>query len=120
MPIYDKNGEGYTMSQLTKHEESIEKMEALKQKYHTNNGQALFTFFDKADNENKCALYRFNHKEEMPEDLAQLALGKRLATSKPEDLNNVIQMEHVRNYAFSQHRNEAKDEFIIQVDNNRH
>ena len=30
MPIYDKNGEGYTMSQLTKHEESIEKMEALK------------------------------------------------------------------------------------------
>jgi len=61
----------------------------------------LFTFADKEDGETKCALYRYDHKEEMTDDLAKVSLGKRHATSRPEDLNHVNQMEHVRNYAFS-------------------
>ena len=102
-----------------KHEEANQQIQALKQKYHSNNGQVLFTFLDKEDNETKCALYRYDHKEEMPDDLAKVSLGKRPQISRPEDLNNAIQMEHVRNYAFSQHQNEAKDEFIIQIDNSK-
>ena len=54
----------------------------------------------------------------MPDDLGKVTLGKRvMQAGSSEELNNVIQVEHVRNYAFSQHQNEAKDEFIIQIDN---
>lgn len=56
----------------------------------------------------------------MPDSLAQLSLGKPPTISKPQDLKNVIQLEHIRNYALSSQKNEAKDEFIIQIDNNKH
>lgn len=55
----------------------------------------------------------------MPDDLAKITLGKRVATDRPEDLNQTIQFEHVRNYCYSQIPNEAKDEFVIQLDRSK-
>ena len=45
----------------------------------------------------------------MPDGLADVALGKRVAESDQEDLRKLAQMEHVRNYSFSLHSIEAKD-----------
>ena len=37
----------------------------------------------------------------MTDDLAKITLGKRVATDRPEDLDNTMQFEHVRNYCYS-------------------
>lgn len=44
IPVYNEDGEVYTMSQLTNNEEANQKIETLKQKYHSNNGQVLYTY----------------------------------------------------------------------------
>jgi hypothetical protein len=85
-----------------------------KQKFHVNNGQLLLHYQDVADK--KFALYRHDHSTKLPDDLAKLTLGKRAAASRPDDLNQAVQYEHVRNYCYSQIPNETKDEFIIQLD----
>jgi hypothetical protein len=85
--------------------------ELLKSHFHLNNGQLLLHYSDQGDK--KFALYRFDHEKELPEDLAKVTLGKRVATKRPYDLDQAIQYEHVRNYGYSQIPNETKDEFII-------
>lgn len=56
---------------------------------------------DDVDGDKKFALYRFDHEKEMPDDLAKITLGKRVATDRPEDLDKTMQFEHVRNYCYS-------------------
>lgn len=55
----------------------------------------------------------------MSDDLANIVLGKRVAENRPDDLNKALQYEHVRSYCFSQVPNDAKDEFVIQLDSSK-
>ena len=54
------------------------KSDLIKKQFHLNNGQLLLHFSDQGDK--KFALYRFDHEKELPEDLAKVTLGKRVAT----------------------------------------
>ena len=69
----------------------------------------MVNFQDKVDNEKKFALYRYDAETKIPEHLAKVILGKRSA-------ENALNYEHIRNYSFSQHPIEQKDEFICQID----
>jgi hypothetical protein len=64
------------------------KSDQLKKQFHLNNGQLMLHFADQGDK--KFALYRFDHEKELPEDLAKVTLGKRVATKRPYDLDQAI------------------------------
>ena len=85
-----------------------DKINKLKNRYHKNNGQILVKYLDKIENEKKFALYRYDAQRSVPTDLAKITLGKRAA-------QEALNFEHVRNYSFSQHTAESKDEFICQI-----
>jgi hypothetical protein len=51
----------------------------LKKAYKSNNGQLLMHFQDQSDGDKKFALYRYDHEKEMPDEIAKLSLGKRVA-----------------------------------------
>ena len=85
----------------------------MKQKFRQNNGQVLLNFTDQADGEKKFALYRWDQQQPMSEEVAKVSLGKR---SHQEREGGVDQLEHVRNYCFSQQPNDAKDEFVLHLD----
>lgn len=48
----------------------------------------MFHYQDR--NEKKFALYRKDHEVEMPDDLANITLGKRVAPDRPYDLNQAL------------------------------
>jgi len=68
------------------------------------------------EGDNRCALYRYDHHEKVTDQLADITLGKR--PLNPDSIKNAVQLEHVRNYAFSSHTIDTKDEYIVEIDNN--
>jgi len=63
-------------------------------------------------------LYKYDHSEKMPSDLAKSILGKRVADST-KDLEDAVQYEHVRDYSFTHQQLKARNEFVIKLDNSR-
>lgn len=90
-----------------------EEIAKLKKLHGSNNGQILVNYLDQLDNDKKFALYRWDAEQTLPEDVAKVTLGKRAA---PDGLNSTTQLEHVRNYCFSQHQNDSRDEYVLHID----
>ena len=108
----------YQMSQSNENDAVKDQMEAMKEQYKQNNGQILLGFADKSD-KTKVALYKVNHREKMPEELAVTTLGKRTADQRVKDLEEATQFEFVREYSFTQQQLPAKNEYVIKLDNVR-
>lgn len=64
------------------------------------NGHLLHAFKD-ATNEQRQAFYSFNSREEVPDEVAQMICGAK-RTSKDKRAAEAIQLQHVRDYAFTE------------------
>lgn len=63
----------------------------------------LVNFHDQQENEKKFALYRYDHEAKIPHGLMKNSLGKRSPPDNLPELEKSVQLEHVKNYSFSQH-----------------
>lgn len=107
------------LSQSKMNDEIKDKIDAMKESYKRNNGQVLLSFTDKSEDQKKFALYKLNHKEKLPSDLAHTILGKRSADQRIKDLEEATQYEFVRDYNYTQQQLNAKNEYVIKLDNVR-
>lgn len=58
-------------------------------------------------------MYRYDHHDKVTSEFTDVCLGDQPANSS---IKEVLQLEHVRNYGFSMHSIDSKDEYILEID----
>lgn len=85
LPI--KNIQNIAFSQLQDDDPVRQEVQNRIYKINSNNGQALVKYLDQLDQEEKLALYRWDHQVPLPAGIAKATLGSRGMPKNPNDLD---------------------------------